>query len=558
MNLSASDITIFLIGISIMLLFARVFGEISRHFKQAIVIGEIIAGIVLGPTIFGMLFPDFFNALFRDSKNVVIAYEGITTIAVIMLLLVSGMEVDLTVVLKQRKTALWTSLMGLIFPFSIGFLVGYYFPDMLGIAHHDQKFVFALFIGTALSITALPVVAKTLMDLNILKTEIGAVIIASAMIDDFIGWIIFSIILGMIGTSQHGFNFGTTIGLTFLFVGFVLLIGRKIINHFLPFINTKTSFPGGVISFILIIAFLGAAFTEFIGIHAIFGAFIVGIAVGDSVHLKEHTREIIHQFITNIFAPLFFVSIGLRINFIANFDIVITLIFLLLAFIVKVIGCGFGAYWGGMKKNDAIVVGFGMNSRGAMEIILGILAYEAGIIEERVFVALVIMALVTSISSAPLMSIFLKDRKKKNFIDLINPKLIFVSEATDKQSLIEELVSKSALISKFNKEEILRAVLLRENSLPTGIANHLAIPHARVKITRPLVAIALPKKPINFDAADGLPAKIIVLLLTPIGDNELQLNLLSEIVKTFNSIEKNNFLLEDMLPQEVYSKLLKL
>jgi Kef-type K+ transport system membrane component KefB len=143
--------------------------------------------------------------------------------------------------------------------------------------------------------------------------------------------------------------------------------------------------------------------TEFIGIHAIFGAFILGVAFGDSEHMSERAKEIIHQFINNIFAPLFFVSIGLKVNFAANFDPVLTLIILVIAFAGKILGSGYGARLSGLAWNESLAVGFGMNARGAMEIILGLIALDNGLIDERVFVSLVIMALVTSITSGPLM-----------------------------------------------------------------------------------------------------------------------------------------------------------
>jgi Kef-type K+ transport system membrane component KefB len=133
----------------------------------------------------------------------------------------------------------------------------------------------------------------------------------------------------------------------------------------------------------------------------------MGIAIGDSAHLREEAREIIHQFVTNIFAPLFFVSIGLQVNFIANFDFTIVIVILILAYICKVLGAGLGARIGGLSLNEALVVGFGMNARGAMEIILGTLALNAQLINSKVFVGLVIMALLTSLTSAPLMRRFL-------------------------------------------------------------------------------------------------------------------------------------------------------
>lgn len=533
MSLNIVEISTFLFILSIMLFFARTLGEAFRLLRQPNVIGEILAGIVLGPTVFGAIFPGFFKFLFVQSANIQISLSGLTTIAVVLLLLVSGLEVDLTVALKQGKASIITSVMGIIFPFLIGFSVAYSFPDFFGINHENMKLVFALFVGTALSITAMPVVARTLMDLNIFKTDIGFLIMGSAMIDDLIGWIIFSVILSMMGSSHNSFGFGTTTGLIFLFIFFFLFIGRKIINRILPFFQTRVSYPGGVLNFILIIGFLAAAFTEYIGIHAIFGAFIAGIAIGDSAHLKESTREIIQQFVTNIFAPLFFVSIGLRVNFIQNFDLWIVSIFLLLAFVGKVVGCGLGAYWGGFKKNDALAIGFGMNSRGAMEIVLGVLALQYGLIQEKVFVALVIMALVTSISSAPFMNHFLKDRKLHTFISLLKEKLLYFTKAPGRREVISELVGLVSKEAGVNKELLFEEVWKREELYATGIANYLAIPHAKIGVKNPITAIAVSENGIDFEAPDELPSKIIILLLTPEDNNELQLQLLAEIAKAF-------------------------
>lgn len=188
--MSVSEITYFLLAISILLFFSRVFGEIFRKLKQALVIGEIIAGIVLGPTLLGSLFPETFNSLFINSAPVNHALQGITLLGVIMLLLVSGLEIDLRLIVQQGKSALIISIVGIVFPFSVGFFASYFFPEWFGIGDINMRLIFSLFVGTALSITALPVVAKTLMDLNIFKTQDGFLIMASAMFDDLLGWII--------------------------------------------------------------------------------------------------------------------------------------------------------------------------------------------------------------------------------------------------------------------------------------------------------------------------------------------------------------------------------
>ena len=326
-----------------------------------------------------------------------------------MLLFVSGMEVQMPLVLKQGKIAAYTGILSMVIPFFTGFAVAWFFPNIFNVANTSEtKLLFALFFGTALSISALPVIARILMDMNLFKTNIGMLIIASAMFNDLIGWLIFSFILSLTNKHTGGLGLGSTIAYILGFGLFMLTIGKRIIDKSLPWIQTKLSWPGGVLSMSLGVCLMCAAFTESINLHAILGAFIAGIAIGDSVHLHEKAREIIHQFITNFFAPLFFVSIGLKVNFIQNFNLTIVLIVVILAYIGKVSGASFGAYLGGMSKNNSLAVGFGMNARGAMEIILGTLALNAGLISEPIFVALVIMALITSITSAPLMKFFIE------------------------------------------------------------------------------------------------------------------------------------------------------
>ncbi|HSH13674.1 MAG TPA: cation:proton antiporter, partial [Desulfurivibrionaceae bacterium] len=268
--------------------------------------------------------------------------------------------------------------------------------------------LFALFLGTAMAISALPVIARILLDLKLFKTEVGIVIITAAIFNDVAGWLVFSFILSMVARDGSGGGVGGTIAYIVAFSVFMLTVGRLLCNRALPWIQSKLSWPGGVLALSLGLCLLSAAFTEAIRIHAILGAFIAGIAIGDSAHLREHARVIMHQFVTNFFAPLFFVSIGLKVNFLQHFDWLIVSIILVLAFAGKVVGASLGARLGGMDGHRALAVGFGLNARGAMEIILGSLAYEAGLISQPIFVALVVMALVTSIASAPLMRYFLE------------------------------------------------------------------------------------------------------------------------------------------------------
>lgn len=402
LKLNQSELLNLLIQLGIMLVAGRVMAEVARKFKQPTVVGEILAGILLGPTILGMISPESFELIFPSASSSLVL-DGFVQVAVVMLLFIAGLEVDLHIVLQQGRQAAFTSLFGLVIPFLFGFAFPYLFPHFFGYADEGKRLAFALFMGTSMAITALPVIARILMDLGIFKTRMGMLVISSAMINDLIGWLIFSVVLGMIGKGHQNISLINTVMLTIGFTALMLTFGRGILNRALPWVNKRMAWPGGVLSLSLAFCFLAAAFTEYIGIHAIFGAFIFGVALGDSEHMSERAKEIVHQFINNIFAPLFFVAIGLRVNFIANFDLMLTLAILFLAFVGKIIGSGWGARMGGFSWKESLAAGFGMNARGAMEIILGLIALENGLINEKVFVSLVIMALVTSMTSGPLM-----------------------------------------------------------------------------------------------------------------------------------------------------------
>lgn len=413
--LNHSELVGLLIQLCVMLAFGRAMAEVARRFNQPAVVGEIIAGIILGPTILGMISPDAFGWLFPTEGQSAVVLDGFVQVAVVLLLFIAGLEVDLHIVWQQGKQAFYTSFLGLVFPFFLGFIFPWIFPEFFGMDDTSKNLVFALFMGTSMSITALPVIARILMDISMFRSKMGMLIIASAMMNDLVGWLIFSVILSMMGTGNSSMSILETIGLTLGFTILMLTVGKGLLNKVLPWINEKLAWPGGLLSLALAFCFLGAAFTEYIGIHAIFGAFIIGVALGDSEHVSEKAKEIIHQFINNIFSPLFFVSIGLKVNFILNFDVGLVLAILGIAFAGKIIGSGYGTYLGGYSKAESLAAGFGMNARGAMEIILGTVALNAGLIDEAIFVALVVMSLVTSISSGPLMKWSLSLKSKKGF-----------------------------------------------------------------------------------------------------------------------------------------------
>ncbi len=196
-KLSSDEVLSFLIIVSVILISARVLGELFRKFKQPAVIGEILAGILLGPSLLGTVSPHLFESIFTAQKDVPYkAFDGLANIGIILLMFIAGFEVDLKMIRKQGKQAASISLLGLIFPFALGFLTVWFFYDRIFSAPAGISLTIpAMFFGTALSITALSVIAKILLDLNILRSKIGNLVLTAAMIDDFLGWILFSIIM---------------------------------------------------------------------------------------------------------------------------------------------------------------------------------------------------------------------------------------------------------------------------------------------------------------------------------------------------------------------------
>ncbi len=408
-RLPSGEVLPFLLMVAVLLLAARLMGELFRKIKLPQVMGELVAGILLGPSCLEHLAPGFYNSMFADPKNAGIAYDGLARIGILLLLFVAGMEINLKTIQKKANAAAAISLSGIAFPFLVGFGASWYLSSYLWPDGVEDKLASSLFMGTALSITALSVLAKILIDIDKIKTKFGNLMMTAAMIDDFIGWMLFSLVVSVANLESESSFAGWQV--MFMVIGFatiVLTIGRRLIHYLFIFSNRYLSRGGGTLSVAIVFCIFGAVFTEWIGLHAIFGAFMVGIAVGDSEHFSHKNREMLHDIVTYIFAPLFFVSIGFRVDFIDNFDGGVIAFVLLIAVFGKMIGGFIGGLLGKFSRNESIAIGFGMNARGSQEIVLGLIALNAGLITDQIFVGLVVMTFVTIMIAGPSIRYFLQ------------------------------------------------------------------------------------------------------------------------------------------------------
>jgi Kef-type K+ transport system membrane component KefB/mannitol/fructose-specific phosphotransferase system IIA component (Ntr-type) len=533
------DVLVFLLALGALLASARLCGELARAIGLPLVVGEIAAGIALGPTALGRIAPKQHAWLFPPGAPTwtISAY---TTVAVVLLLVVVGLEVDLGVLRRRGRSALATGLLGVLLPMASGVVLGFVLPDS-DLVDPSRRATVALLLGVALSISALPVIAKTLLDLGLFKSDVGLLVMAAAMIDDLVGWLALSLLLGpMSGTSVDFGSFAKTVALAALFAAVLLVVGRRLIDRVLARVEgVGTAGAGRVLSLVITFALFGAAITQAIGLHAVFGGFVVGLTVGGAARVNERTRMVIEDFVVNVFAPVFFASIGLRVDFVGAFDLRLCALVLVLATVPKLLGCTIGARIGGLKWSQATAVGFGMNARGAMGIILADLARDAGLLTDQMFVALVVMALATSLVSGPAMKWLLYHEDAEEDVVMLLRRGAFVSDlhARSPNEAIGELVRALGSLLAGMKRRARDAVLERELVSPTGLGDEVAIPHAAVEgLRRPLLALGRAPQGIDFDAPDGRPARFVFLLLIPPRAYEEEVRILASIARaTFDA-----------------------
>jgi Kef-type K+ transport system membrane component KefB len=393
----------FLVQIGAMLGTALVFGQLMGRLRQPVVLGELLGGVCLGPTVLGALAPAIYARLFPPDGAAALARAALIDIGMLFFLFVAGLEVNLAQLRRRGLSAALTSLLGTLVPFGLGWGSVWLFPGLWGAPSGVEGPFFGLFVGTALSISALPVIARILMDLKLIHRDIGVVMMTAATINDIIGWTLFAVVLGAAGTAGHASGGWATVGSVAGAAVLIWGVGHWLVQPIVRRLQPALTWPSGFIGAVTVLMLGAAALLERLGLHAILGAFLAGVALGQGLELRKgnQAHEIIYQFAVSFFAPLYFVSIGLRVDFAAHFDLGLVLFVLVIASAGKLAGAGLGAWLGGMAPREAMAVGWGMNARGAMEMILASVALDHGIIDQRLFVALVVMAFVTSMLSGP-------------------------------------------------------------------------------------------------------------------------------------------------------------
>ncbi len=411
-----TSIAMLLLQIVAILFVARIFGWVSVKMGQPSVIGEIIAGIVLGPSVFAQIAPETFAFLFSPESlgNI----DMLSQIGLILFMFAIGMELDISEVKKSLNETLLISHAGIIFPFFCGMLVAYLtYPQYA--AHMTPFLSYSLFIGIAMSITAFPVLARIIQEKGLTKSRLGTLSLASAANGDVTAWCILAVVIAI---AQSGTFVGALYVILFaaIFVLFMFFVMRPFFNIIGNIYHNKEVVNKTIVAFMLFFLIASSYITELLGIHALFGAFITGVVMPNNVKFRKILTEKVEDVALCLFLPLFFVSTGLKtqIGLISTTEeLLVFLLFIIVAIVGKVIGTTAAARFAGESWHNSWTIGALMNTRGLMELIVLTIGYEMKILPPAIFVMLVLMTLVTTFMTTPLMSFidfcFRKKRYKK-------------------------------------------------------------------------------------------------------------------------------------------------
>src|SRR5215213_1389974 len=397
---------VFLFQLVVLLLFGRLLGELMQKVGQPSVMGQLIAGIILGPSVFGWAFPDLQHSLFPRTPEQKAMIDAISQFGILLLLLLTGMETDLRLIRKVGKAAISISISGVAVPFFCGVTLGQLMPDWL-LPHPDQRLVTSLFLGTALSISSIKIVAAIVREMGFTRRNLGQVIVASAICEDTIGWVIIAITFGLAeaGTIDPLSIAKSVLG-TALFLALSFTIGRRIVFFLIRWANDnfKSEFP--VVTVILAIMGVMALITHFIGVHTVLGAFIAGVLVGESPILSKHIDAQVRGLILGFFMPVFFGMAGLSTDLTVLKDpslLGMALVLIAIASIGKFAGAFVGGAVGGLTRRESLALACGMNARGSTEVIVASIGLSMGALSQNLFTMIVAMAVVTTMAMPPML-----------------------------------------------------------------------------------------------------------------------------------------------------------
>jgi Kef-type K+ transport system membrane component KefB len=538
---------IFLLQFLVILGLCRATGMLLQRIRQPTITADILVGIVLGPTIFGRFFPLIHLSLFPNDPVQKTMLETLAWVGIFFLLLDTGLEVNFSNIWKQRKQSLRISMLDLIVPIILTGIPLYFMPARY-LTNPQNRVLLTLFLATIMTISAMPVAIRALHDLNILKTDMGFVTVSALTINDILGWIVFTILLGVV--TRHTVSTKhilTVFGATVLFSLFCLTVVRRFSEGIIEW--TKKKFPersGLTITYITLLGIACGAATLKIGIHSLFGFFIAGLVAGEAKELSESDRNVFSKMVYAIFIPIFFANIGLKVDFFRDFDLLLTLFITGIGVASRFAAAWLGSVWARRPRSNRVPIAIAHTPGGAMHLVVGLLALEYGLIRENVFIAIVCAAVLSSMILGPWLTIAIQKRLFISVQNLVSKALVLPNlPAMKKDEALRSMCAAATDALNQRKEPFYEAVLQRERAMSTAVEEGIAFPHARVpRLRRPFLVLTTSRSGIEWDSPDGKLTRIIFLILTPGDEQDAQLQILRELSRAMSLSENRAMLLE--------------
>lgn len=545
--MSEHHLLVLLLQMGLLLGLARGLGELLRRFGQPPLVGEILIGVLLGPTLFGRALPGLQAALFPPDPLQQALLETVAWIGVLFLLLETGLEVDVSAAWRQRGPALRVGIIGVLVPLALGFTLSLALPERY-LPASGQRLSFALFLGTTMAISAMVIIARVLHDLDLVKSDLGLVTLCGYAVNDILAWVIFSLVLAT--SAQTDVTLLSVVGLlafALLFTGLSLTWGRRLVERAVAYVDAyRPDNAGAVLSFVCCLGLAWGAITQRVGLTALFGFFVAGVMAGEAQALRERTRQVLSQMVHAIFVPIYFASIGLHIDFFANFDLLLVVFVTVVSIAGKYLGAWLGALGPGLSKDDRTSVAIAFTPSGVTGIVVAGVALDVGILSTPVFVAIVFSTLVSSLLVAPWLEWSIRRRRQVDVTAFLGAHGVLPElRALDRTDALREMCEAAATDAGLDADLLLEAVSAREALMGTGTGQQIAIPHARLgTLRRPLLVFGRSRGGIEWNAPDGRPVRLVFLLLTPEREEGLQLQILAALAQAMLRPEARQALAE--------------
>ncbi|MFI9009736.1 cation:proton antiporter [Actinosynnema sp. NPDC053489] len=402
--IGAHPMLVFLLQLTVLLGVAFALGKLATRLNMPAVVGELAAGVILGPSLLAHVVPGLSTWLFPADAEQIHLLDAVGQLGVLLLVGFTGMHIDMKLVRRKGRTALYVSLGGLLIPLVLGVGVGLVLPSAL-LSGGKGDLVFALFLGVAMCVSAIPVIAKTLVELRILHRNIGQLTIGAAAVDDIVGWSLLSVVSAMATTGLRAGHLALTIGSLVAVLALTYFVGRPVVKAGLTMAN-RSADPAVTIAVVVVMLLACAAGTHALGLEPIFGTFLCGILISTSGILDRTKIAPLRTFVMGVLAPIFFATAGLRMDLtlLAEPQVLLAAaVVLVIAICGKFVGAYLGARLGRLNHWEGLALGAGLNARGVIEVIVAMVGLRLGVLTTAGYTIVVLVAVVTSLMAPPML-----------------------------------------------------------------------------------------------------------------------------------------------------------